>query len=108
MASLGQVSNAKWTSQVEDRESSTNRYMLGASREMEAALATRAQLAAKLVTPTVDESRDIGPTRHSGLPDLIGQAQLPLSFGLADTTSHTRLHVASTLPDATTIPRDST
>ena len=63
--------------------------MFGASGEMIAAAATRAKSAAKTATPTVDEARCIGRTRHSGSFNHIGQARLPLSFRLADTTSHT-------------------
>ena len=77
-----------------------------ASGEIVVAAATRAQLAAKLVTPTVDEIRDIGRTRQSGSPDHIGQARLLFSFGLADTTSDTRSHVPFVVPDARAISRD--
>ena len=74
VASLGSVTDAKWTSRVGAIEPSTNPYMFGASKEMVAVAATRAQSPAKLVIPTVDETRDIGRTRHSGSPDHIGQA----------------------------------
>ena len=67
VASLGQVTNAKWTSRVGAIESRINPYMNGASEEMVAAGATLAQSAAKLVTPIVDETRNIGRTRHNGL-----------------------------------------
>ena len=74
---------------------------------MVVATATRAQLAAKTAMLTVDEGRDIGRAHHSGSPDRIGQTRLPLSFPLANTTSHTRTHVPSTVPDPRAILRDS-
>ena len=107
VASLGQVSNAKWTSWVGATEPSIDPFMFSASWEMVAAAATRTQSAAKLVMPTVDETRDIEWTRHSGSPDHIGQARLPLSFGLADTTSHTRFYAPSIDTDARAISGDS-
>ena len=98
MGLLGEAANAKCTFWVETTESIRDPYVFGATGEM----------VAKIVTPTIDESRDIRRTRHSGSPDHISQAQLPLSVGLAGTTSYTRSHVLSTVPHARAISRDST
>ena len=48
--------------------------MFGSSGQMVPATATRVQSAAKLVTPTIDETTDIGRTCHSGSSDHIGEA----------------------------------
>jgi len=107
VASLGQVTDSRVLSRGGTDTSSSDIYMFGASGEMMAAAATRAQTAAKLVTPSVNESRDIGRTRHSGSPDHIGQARLPLSFGLADIASAPRPHVPAPAPDGGVVARDS-
>jgi len=47
--------------------STSNIYMFGTFEEMMVEVATHAQTSTKMVTPSVDESRDIGCTRHKGL-----------------------------------------
>ena len=107
VASLGQVTNSRVFSRGGADTSTSDIYMFGASGEMMAAVATRAQAAAKVVTPAVDESTDLGRTRHSGSPDHIGQARLPLSFGLADTASAPQPHVSALARDEEPVARDS-
>ena len=74
MASLDKVTISKGTYRFGAIESTTDPYVFGASGEIVAAVATRAQLVSKTVTPTVGEARNIGCTRKKGLPNDIGQA----------------------------------
>ena len=59
-------------------------YFYGASGEVVAAVATRAQTTAQAVAPSSTVSGASGRPRHTGLPDHIGQSRLPLSFTIAD------------------------
>ena len=107
VASLGQVGDSRVVSRGGTGTSTSDIYMFGASGELVGAAATRAQTAANVRTPPVDEAGGVGRTRHSGSLDHIGQARLPLSFGLADIASAPRRHVSVPAPDGGTVARDS-
>jgi hypothetical protein len=61
-------------------------YMFGASGEVVAAASTRSQTLANAVASTSGGSDEVLHPRHAGPTDQVGQARLPLSFGLVDTT----------------------
>jgi hypothetical protein len=107
VASLGQVTESRVTSSAGTSTSAPDIYMFGASGQMVAAAATRAQTSAKIVAPTTDEPQDSGRARHSGLSDQIGQARLPLSFGLADVGSAARSYIPASAQDGGTVVRDT-
>lgn len=107
VASLGQVTESRVTSSAGTSTSAPDIYMFGASGQMVAAAATRAQTSAKAVAPTTDEPQDSGRARHSGLSDQIGQARLPLSFGLADAGSAARSYIPASAQDGGTVVRDT-
>lgn len=83
MASLGQVAD---TSAPVRRPSSSamDAYMYGAAGEVVGAAATRAQTTAQAAPPPSTLADVASRPRHTGLPDHIGQARLPLSFTIAD------------------------
>jgi hypothetical protein len=61
-------------------------YMFGASGKVVAAASTRSQTLANAVAFTNSSSNEVSHPRHAGPADQVGQARLPLSFGLVDTT----------------------
>jgi hypothetical protein len=61
-------------------------YMFGASGEVVAAASIRSQTLANAVASTSGGSDEVSHPRHAGPADQVGQAGLPLSFGLVDTT----------------------
>ena len=66
--------------------SGSDMYMFGAAGEVVAAASTRSQTLADAVASTSGGSNEVPHPRHAGPADQIGQARLPLSFGLVDTT----------------------
>ena len=60
--------------------------MFGASKEVVVAVSTRSQTLADAVASTNGGSNEVSYPRHVGLADQVGQARLPLSFGLVDTS----------------------
>jgi len=63
-------------------------YMFAVIGEMVVSIATtRVQIETKFIAPHLDVSKDGRRVLHSCLLDNIGQASLPLSFGLANATS---------------------
>jgi hypothetical protein len=66
--------------------SGADMYMFGASGEVVAAASTRSQTLANAVASTSGGSDEVSHPRHAGPADQVGQARLPLSFGLVDTT----------------------
>jgi len=88
------------TFQAQATDSILNLYMFGVAREMIVSIAaTHAQ-------PSLDVSKDSGPICHSGLPNFIGQAHLPFSFGLANATLVVHFHVLVAIPLRETIAKD--
>ncbi len=88
-----QMSAMAWLEQVAETEapvrgrgssSTMDAYLYGASGEVVAAVATRAQTTAQQVEPSSTVPGSSGRPRHMGLPDHIGQSRLPLSFSIAD------------------------
>jgi hypothetical protein len=59
--------------------------MLGASGEVVAAASSRLQTLTNAVASTSGGSNKVSHPRHAGLTDQVGQARLPLSFGLFTT-----------------------
>ena len=88
-ASLGQVADVRAPVRRPCSSSAMDAYLYGASGEVVAAVATRAQTTAQSVAPSSSSTPPpavVGTRpRHMGLPDHIGQSRLPLSFGIADT-----------------------
>ena len=60
--------------------------MFGASGEVVVAASTRSQILADAVASTSSGTNEVSHPRHAGPTDQVGQARLPLSFGLVDTT----------------------
>ena len=61
-------------------------YIFGASGEVVAAVSTRSQTLADAVASISGGSNKVSHPRHAGPADQVGQARLPLSFRLIDTT----------------------
>ena len=66
--------------------SGADMYMFGASGEVVVAASTRSQTLADAVASTSGSTNEVSHPRHAGPADQVGQARLPLSFGLVDTT----------------------
>src|SRR6202022_3146441 len=66
--------------------SGSDMYMFGASGEVVVAASTRSQTLTNTVASTNGGSNEVSHPRHAGPADQVGQARLPLSFGLVDTT----------------------
>ena len=88
-ASLGQVADVRAPVRPPPSSAAMDAFLYGASGEVVAAVATRAQTTAQSVAPTSSSPPPPvvvgGRPRHVGLPDQIGQSRLPLSFSIADT-----------------------
>lgn len=69
-------------------------------------VSTLAQTVAKTVAPTTSEPLDNLHARHSGTANQIGQAQLPLSFGLADAATAGRCYVLAPTCNGEAISKD--
>ena len=86
MASLGQVVHSQSSRGRRRSPSSTDDFLFGASGEVLAAVATRAQTIAQTGSPPTVPVDTVSRPRHAGLPDQIDQSRLPLSFGVAETS----------------------
>ena len=106
VASLGQVTGSGVSPSARAHTFGSDVYMFGASGEMAAAVATRAQTLANPVVSTTAGPQENMRARHSGLLDHIGQARLPLSFTLADAGSAARPDMPASAHDDTIVARD--
>ena len=85
LASSGQILDSLAPSGAKASSSTPDYYMLGALGEVvSSAAVTRAQTVSRATPPTTGESVESLRARTNGPADQIGQARLPLSFGLAD------------------------
>lgn len=85
LAASGQISNVPSSSGTQASSSTSDYYMFGASGEIvSSAAVTRAQSVSRAMPPTTGEVVESLRARSSGPADQIGQARLPLFFGLAD------------------------
>ena len=85
LASSGQILDSPSTSGTKDSSSTPDYYMFGASGQVvSSAAVTRAQTVSRATPSTTGEPVHNLRARDNGPADQIGQARLPLSFGLAD------------------------
>ena len=107
MASLGQVADTRTPVRHPDSSSVMDAYLYGASGEVVAAVATRAQTTAQSVSPASIPATSGNRPRHGGLPDHIGQSRLPLSFTLADAGGSSAAHPPVPVPHVSPIHGDA-
>ena len=85
LASSGQTLDSSSSSAPQASSSTLDYYMFGASGEVvSSATVTQAQTVSRATPSTIGESVDKLRARDNGPIDQIGQARLPLFFGLAD------------------------
>ena len=89
LASSGQILDSLSSSGAKASSSILDYYIFGALGEVVNAVAvTRVQSVSRATPSTTRESVDSSRARDNGLADQIGQARLPLSFGLADVVQY--------------------
>jgi hypothetical protein len=96
LALSGQILDSPSTSGTKASSSTPDYYMFGASGQVvSSAAVTRAQTVSRATPSTTGESMDNLRARNNGPADQIGQACLPLSFGLADAAQSVNGHNSS-------------
>lgn len=98
VASLGQVNDSSMICHDDIDTLILDIYMFGALGKMIKTIATHAETSAKVVTPFVDESKNIKHNCYNGSLDHICQTLLPLSFGLVDIVFALQPHVLGLAP----------
>ena len=106
IASLGQVTDARALVRNRGSSSAMDAYLYGASGQVVAAVATRAQTTAHAVAPSLAPTHSGGRPRHVGLPDHIGQSRLPLSFTIADAATSSAAPPPSATSQTSSTHRD--